>query len=302
MSGARVIALAALAMLAISLGGSACTDTKAKMVLPRADASSLSLSFAHDGGVLRSPGCGKPAPVAAGVLVATAAGRTFRVVPPKAYDAGAAYPVLFAFHGIDSNGSEFQERFKIEDHVRSEAIVVYPDARKTSYGGSAWELGGERDITAFDDVRSAVAQGFCVDLARMYAMGFSYGGKFVTALACKRPGVLRAISSNEASWGNQNESTCTQTPVLVTHRTTDPDELLAWGRTSADTWARIDGCEGPKATDVTDAAHGCVDYRGCKAKVTFCEDTYVNQSWSLGANHTIRDEYMELVWRWLRER
>ncbi len=290
----------AAALLALLLS---CTDKdKPTRVLPPADPASLSLSRAVDGGVLRSPGCGKPKPVAAGALVATASGRTFRVHPPRAYDPGSAYPVLFAFHGIDSNGGELAERFKIEDHVMGEAIVVYPDARKTSYGGTAWELGGDKDINAFDEVRSAVAQGYCVDVSRMYAMGFSYGGKFINSLACKRPGVLRAVSSSESSWGNANESTCKPMPVLVTHRTADPDELLQWGRTAADTWARIDGCEGPNATDVTDLAHGCVDYRHCKTSVTFCEDKYENASWSKAANHTIREEYIDLIWSWLRQR
>ncbi len=291
----------AAALLALVTLLPACTDKdKPKSVLPPADPAALSLSRALDGGALRSPGCGKPAPVAAGVLVATNGGRTFRVHPPKVYDPGTAYPVLFAFHGIDSNGGELAQRFKIQDHVMGEAIVVYPDARKTSYG-VAWELAGDRDITAFDEVRSAVAQGFCVDVSRMYAMGFSYGGKFINSLACKRPGVLRAVSSSEASWGNANESACKPLPVLVTHRTTDPDELLQWGRTAADTWARIDGCEGPTATDVTDAAHGCVDYRHCKTRVTFCEDKYENAAWPKGANHTIREEYIDLIWSWLRQ-
>ena len=295
----RLASLSAASLIALA---GACTDKETpRSVLPPADPAALSVARAADAGILRSPGCGKAPPVAAGVLVSTTGGRTFRVHTPRGYDASRAYPVLFAFHGIDSNGGELAARFKIEEHVMGEAIVVYPDARKASYGGTAWELGGDRDVTAFDDMRSAVAQGFCVDVARVYAMGFSYGGKFINSLACRRPGVLRAVSSSESSWGNANESTCKPVPMLVTHRTTDPDELLEWGRGAADTWARIDGCDGPKATDVTDAAHGCVDYRGCKAKVTFCEDRYVNDAWPRGANHTIREEYIDLIWRWLRQ-
>jgi poly(3-hydroxybutyrate) depolymerase len=300
---AAVVLFATLAVLLAGLVKSVgCTDSKPQLVLPKADGASLSLARAEDGGALRSPGCGKPAPVAPGVLVGTGGGRTFHVFPPRGYDPNAAYPVLFTYHGIDSNGGQFEEWFKMEDHVNGEAIVVYPDARKASYGGTAWELAGERDMIAFDDMRSAVAQSFCVDLTRIYAMGFSYGGKFVTALACMRPGILRAISSNDASWGNANEATCAAIPVLVTHRTNDPDELLEWGRSSAEAWARVNGCEGPKAVHATDEAHGCADYSGCRSKVTFCEDRYANPSWRREWNHTVREEYRDLVWRWLRER
>lgn len=300
---AAFVLFVVLSFLVVSLLRSVgCTDESAKIVLPAADAAALSLSGrGPDAGVLRSPGCGGRPPVDPGVLVKTSAGRTFRVYPPKSYDPSVAYPVLFTYHGIDSNSGQFQAWFKMEEHVNGEAIVVYPDARKTAYG-AAWELAGERDLVAFDDIRGAVAQSFCIDVSRIYAMGFSYGGKFVTALACRRPGALRAISSNDSSWGNANEQRCSAMPVLVTHRTNDPDELLEWGRASANTWARIDGCKGPEAQTPTDQAHGCADYVGCKEKVTFCEDRFVNETWPKEWNHTVREEYRDLVWRWLRER
>ena len=294
-SGALGLALVALVVVA------SCKDReqRSKTVLAPSDAAAMSSMM--DGGGGRAPGCGKTPPAEVGALLATAAGRTFRVYPPRGYDASKPYPVLFVYHGINTSGGQFQSWFKMEEHVMDEAIVVYPDARKTSFG-AAWDLGGDRDVTAFDDIRGALFESYCADLGRLYAMGFSYGGKFVTSLACQRASVLRAVSSNDASWGRNGEAGCSALPVLVTHRTNDPDEIIAWGKASAESWARIDGCQGPTATDVTDAAHGCFDYRGCKAKVTFCEDTYVNASWPKDWNHTVREEYRDLVWRWLRER
>jgi poly(3-hydroxybutyrate) depolymerase len=249
-----------------------------------------------------APACGKAPPVKRGALVATTSGRTFRVYPPSGYDSKRRYPVLFAYHGIDSNSAAFQAWFRMEDHVNGEAFVVYPDARRTSYGGTAWDLTGDRDATAFDEMRSAIAAAWCIEPTRVYAMGFSFGGKFVTTLACKRPLALRAISSSDADWGAVDPKSCAALPVLVTHRTSDPDQPIEWGRASAEAWARIDGCDDPRSAHVTDEAHGCVDYVGCKREVTFCEDRYVNKDWPKAWNHTVREEYRDLVWKWLRER
>lgn len=274
------------------------TDDKPELVLPRADAELLART---DGGFPQAPGCGKSLPVGVGAPIGTARGRTFRVYTPRGYDKSRAHPVLFVFHGINSSGAQFQSWFKMEEHVLDEPIVVYPDARKTTLG-AAWELGGDRDIEFFEDMRSALFQSYCVDLSRVYAMGFSYGGKFVNSLACKRAHMLRAVSSNDASWGYYGEAGCGRVPALVTHRTKDPDELIEWGKASADTWGRIDGCDLPLSTQPADTAHGCADYVGCKSKVTFCEDKFVDPKWPKDWNHTVREEYRDLVWRWLRER
>jgi poly(3-hydroxybutyrate) depolymerase len=243
------------------------------------------------GGALRAPGCGKPQSSPRGLTLRTKGGRTFHVYGPAEYDPTRAYPVVFAFHGWESSGPEFQKWFKMEDHVASAAFTVYPDAL-----APGWDVARDRDLAFVSAMRVGLANAYCIDLARLYAFGFSYGGKFVHHLGCRRPDIIRAISVGDGSWGHSEEASCKPLPVLVTHRTRDPDELIEWGRAAAEAWTRVDACA--KDTDVTDAEHGCVTHRGCKAPVVVCEDTYFNASWPRDWNHTVREEYRDLTWRW----
>jgi len=200
---------------------------------------------------------------------------------------------VLTFHGWKTNGRDFERWFKMEDHVEGAAFVVYPDSR-----GPLWDLTGNSDLDFTAQVIEAVSNAYCIDTSRVFALGFSYGAKLVHHLGCKRGDLVRAISGGDGS--SRVESGCKRLPVLVTHRTRDPDERIEWGRDAASRWATANGCS--DATDPTDAAHGCVAYRSCapNAGVTFCEDTHYDKTWPPDWNHTIREEYRDLTWTWFK--
>lgn len=238
----------------------------------------------------RSEGCGRAIESTQGATLTTASGRTIHVWAPRRYDPQRAYPIVLAFHGIGSKGRQFQSWFKMEDFVRGDAIVAYPDAQ------GEWDLGGNKDLELFDAAIDLLARTYCVDRGRVLAFGFSFGAKLVHHIGCKRSDKVKAIAAGDGSW--HAEVGCGRVPVLVTHRTRDPDELIAWGKDAARRWSEIDGCARP--TDVVDEAHGCRTYRGCSPAnaVTFCEDTDDDPSWPPMWHHTIREEYRALTWSW----
>jgi polyhydroxybutyrate depolymerase len=240
-----------------------------------------------------SPGCGVAAASPQGSARTTKRGRTFHVWGPQSYEPATRYPVVLTFHGWYANGRDFEKWFKMEEHVEGAAFTVYPDSL-----GPTWDLTGDQDLDFAADMIDALAQAYCIDRQRVFALGFSFGGKLVHHLGCKRPDLVRAISVGDGSW--QRESGCRPMPVLVTHRTRDHDELIAWGKDAAARWADIDGCSG--GAETADAAHGCVAYRGCRApgSVTFCEDTHFDIAWPKDWNHTIREEYRSLTWQWFK--
>jgi len=238
-----------------------------------------------------SGGCGGSTGDARGKTHTTRTGRTFHVWGPSSYDANRPYPVVLTFHGWYTNGRDFEKWFKMEDHVEGAAFTVYPDSK-----GPAWDLVGTTDLDFTADIIDALKDAYCIDRTHVFALGFSYGGKLVHHLGCKRPDLVRAISVGDGSW--HEESGCRPLPVLVTHRTRDDDELFAWGRSAAQRWAKVDGCSEPP--EEVDAAHGCVAYRACRApgSVTFCEDRHFDATWPKDWNHTIREEYRSLTWSW----
>ena len=243
----------------------------------------------------RAHGCGASKPISGdGLTLTTRDARTFHVWAPPSYDASRAYPVVLAFHGFSSNGRAFEKWFKMQDHVGGAAFVVYPDSK-----GASWDFAGARDLDFTADVLEMLADAWCVDRSRVLAFGFSYGGRFVNHLGCKRPELVTAISAGGGAWLTENGCTGTL-PVLVTHRTRDQTMLIRGGRDAAQRWAEVDGCS--KDTEPTDSAHGCVGYRGCTSgSVTFCEDSHHDESWPPTWNHTVREEYRALTWRWFEE-
>lgn len=239
-----------------------------------------------------SPGCGTATSGARSVSYATRAGRTFHVRVPDRYDASRATPIVLVFHGWYTNGRDFASWFKMEEHDAG-AFTVYPDS-----DGPTWDISGDRDLDFVTDILEAMSNAYCIDRAHVFALGFSYGGKFVHHLGCKRPALVRAISVGDGSWAQ--ETGCAPMPVLVTHRARDHDELVDWGKDAAQRWAKIDRCAA--TAEPSELAHGCVTYPGCTARttVTFCEDTHFDPTWPREWNHTIREEYRSLTWTWFK--
>jgi poly(3-hydroxybutyrate) depolymerase len=240
----------------------------------------------------RSAGCGTPHAVTAGASYTTPSGRTFHVWAPAAYDADKAYPVVLAFHGWYSNGKAFQSWFQMDQYVEGAALVVYPDAVD-----GVWDLSGNKDLAFFDEMTTALHASYCTNPSRVLGFGFSYGGKFMNHLGCKRAGHVKAISIGDGSDGGDGQG-CGRLPVLVTHRTKDHDELVSWGRATASQWASRNGCSAD--TQMSDAAMNCTTHASCSApgSVTFCEDTFFDPGWPTEWNHTVRETYRAFTWKW----
>jgi polyhydroxybutyrate depolymerase len=236
-------------------------------------------------------GCTAQAATPIGQAMTTPSGRKFHVWGPASYDAARAYPVVLVFHGWTSSGPGLQKWFKMEDHVGGAAFTVYPDSQTAK-----WDFSGDLDLDFTAAVIDGLADAYCIDRARVLALGFSYGGRFVNHLACKRPELLRGVVSGGGSW--DPETGCkSPMPVLVIHRTRDKAMPIAGGRASAARWAKVDGC-GSRTTWL-DPFYGCIGYEGCAAgAVTFCEDTQFDESWPAAWHHTVREEYRDLAWRW----
>jgi polyhydroxybutyrate depolymerase len=252
----------------------------------------------------RSSGCGKAAngTGAGGVQVQLPSGRSFRLVVPAGYDANKAYPTVFAYHGWYTDGSGFKGWFKFESWVGSGGIVIYPDANN---GNGTFDLSGDRDLTAFDDILKYVQTGYCTNPQRNFALGFSYGGKFGSHLACHRAGYVRAIALGATSAGDRGADTrCGRLPMLITHRPSDGDEAYAWGKENADHWAGKLGCAKNQET-LFDPALKCLGTSACTApgSVHFCTDdeNYSNiPGYDASWNHTIGERYRAQIWQWFQ--
>lgn len=240
-----------------------------------------------------SPACADASspPMIADGTTLDAGGRTFHLWKRGGYDRTKTWPVVLVFHGIQTTGRDFQSWFRMEDYVDDEAIVVYPDAEN-----GYWDPQGDKDLVFFDTMMKKLGERYCIDPSKVLGFGFSWGAYFAHHLGCKRAGWVKAISGGAG--GAYGASSCGRLPVLVTHRTADPDERVANGRQATAMWTKLAGCTGGEV--ISNVEMNCLSRGDCVAPgaVTFCEDTFFDATWPATWNHTVRESYRAFTWRW----
>ena len=252
-----------------------------------------------------SAACGTPHADAVHANFTTPGGRTYHVWGPSGYDPSKTYPVVMVFHGIETNGADFESWFKMEDYTKNEAFVVYPDAAGPN---AYWDVNGTTDLVFFDQMVKQLGETFCINPSRLLAFGFSYGGHFVDRLGCARAGYVKAIMVGDGGPGPAGPH-CGRLPVLVTTRTKDTNEYPAYGKNVQTEWTALDKCGSPGApAPQVNSNNGedmgwCVTHASCKApgSLMYCEDTS-----SFGPNdppdwnHTVREYYRAFAYNWFK--
>ncbi|MCF1448484.1 polyhydroxybutyrate depolymerase [Agrobacterium vitis] len=145
-------------------------------------------------GSASAAGCGQPRDVGRYDMTLTSGGheRVFSYFIPSSYSSQDKVPVVFDFHGSDSNANEQLDRSEWERVAEREGfIAVAPQGSMPTKraGYFAWNVPGvakgEADEEAYiRDVIKAVEDNFCVDPARFYATGYSGGGRMVSQYLC----------------------------------------------------------------------------------------------------------------------
>jgi len=212
-----------------------------------------------------SPGCAAPtatAGVSNGSIDVAGLTRTYVVSIPSVQP-GKVYPLVFAFHGSGDTGANFRQWSGFESAAAGRAIMVYPDGVD-----KVWPNDNGRDVAMFDAVLARLQQTACVDGARVFGTGFSYGGYMSNTLGCARAGVVRAIAPFS---GGDPGDTCngTRLAAWIAHGAQDPKVDISQGEASRDRWRQVDHC-GDAVFDTNPSP--CVAY-GCDAgyPVVWCE-------------------------------
>lgn len=120
---------------------------------------------------------------------------------PTSYDGQSPQPVLFAFHGTESNAQEFLG-FGYGDVRKGAAgrfILVGPNGLSrngqtgwVSFSGSPNAI-DQVDIDFFDALVAELKAAYCVDSGRIFSMGHSAGAFISNQLGCIRGNVLRGV-------------------------------------------------------------------------------------------------------------
>jgi poly(3-hydroxybutyrate) depolymerase len=199
--------------------------------------------------------------------------RTYYVQLPSNYNPSKQYPLIFQFHPWGGSADQALTMYGLNKSSGiPDAIYVTPQGLQAGSNGAGWANTNGQDI-AFTKAMVADVQGkYCVDNARIFSVGFSYGGMMSFAVACEMSTVFRAIAPMSGSlYSDMNcKGTGAHIAMWGSHGTSDTVVPIADGRAARDKVLQQNHC-GTTTTPVDPSP--CVKYQGCDPgyDVTWCE-------------------------------
>ncbi|MGN6412975.1 alpha/beta hydrolase family esterase [Flexivirga sp.] len=184
--------------------------------------------------------------------------RTYILHLPKNYERHSEWPLIVAYHGRGSTGTEI-EGFSGLSSLR--AVVAYPNGEigtgagyRQAWQGAPYAPPGVDDVAFTSDLLDRLQSDYCVDPTRTYATGKSNGAGFVGLLACRLPDRFAAFAPNSGAFYPQSREGCADakpTALLDIHGTGDstipyagdPDRQLPAIRSYVADWAARDMCD-----------------------------------------------------------
>jgi polyhydroxybutyrate depolymerase len=175
-------------------------------------------------------------------------------------------------------------------------ITAYPEGTGSP---QVWhpfdESAGADDLAFVSDLIAHLTSSLCIDSARVYVSGFSFGGSIALQLACARPDLVRAV----AVVGTPHVGCQGAVSLIAFHGEGDPiapyegRAATTGGRelprveTAIADWAAALGCDAP--TSSSEAGFDVARYGGCKPAEDEVELYTVH-----GAGHTWPGAAIEL--------
>ncbi|MCF3640920.1 polyhydroxybutyrate depolymerase [Rhizobium sp. TRM95111] len=252
----------------------------------------LLLGFASPG---LAAGCGEPVEAGRHEFTVTSGGveRLALVQIPPAYDGKSKLAVVFDFHGSNSSpAGQFRRSgwSALADREGFVAVALAGSLEGKFPGTHAWNVPGVTAGGALDDERfiqdavKAAKDSYCIDPTRIYASGYSGGGRMLSQYVCNgHPDFAAAGFVMGLRAGHPVERDGVWQPDVATCKPGNPISIIAFsgmkdvtnpfkgggkpywqygGELALQRWAELDGCEG-KGNVMTDAAMTALSYQTC---------------------------------------
>jgi len=245
-------------------------------------------SSPHDRGG-PSSGCGKPPTLQSGSTIhlqVDGSDRYYLLYVPNNYNKTHPYRLIITYHargytaeqvangcGDPNSDGTACDYYHLADQANESAIFAAPMG-EGSGSDTGWPNTNNADVHFTDAILSQLESNFCIDTARVFATGWSYGGAMSYEMACQEPDVVRAIAVYS---GAMLSGSCTPTAPIAyyaSHGTSDTVLPIADGEALRDQIVAADGCaaQTPRDPALNSDMHVCTSYEGCSAghPVTWC--------------------------------
>lgn len=196
-----------------------------------------------------------------------ASGRQYILRLPDNYDNNHPYRLILSYHWATGSASQVfncktesipcyttqSPFFGLLALANNSTIFIAPDGT-----GGLWSNTGGEDVTFTDDILKQVEANLCIDTSHIELEGFSMGGAMTITLLCQRPGVFSAGVAHSAG-GQPMPTSCQPVPYFASLGSQE-----AGGQTStADFFAKSNGCTIETLPTAPTGGHVCSDYSGC---------------------------------------
>ncbi len=248
-----------------------------------------------------SSGCGNQNPQTGTSSNPLNDGKPYYVKLPSGYDPNTPYRLLFVFNPT-GNPITWGENSAGYEQVASDAIRVYPHENPSDLSRSPGGWSGD-DVPAFESLYNAVINNFCVDKARVFAVGESSGGDYASVLGCEHGDKLRGVGpcATKPVGGyplNVSQRNCVgDTTAIVMHGLNDSVVGSENGPATRDFYVDLNECgsNNVPVEGYTDDMSNCVMYTECKDgyPVYWCQHQDPNYS---GTQHGWPGFAAEMTW------
>jgi poly(3-hydroxybutyrate) depolymerase len=213
--------------------------------------------------------------------------REFILGLPDKYNPQQKYPVVFAWHGaggtdvqvawggtssFDTFGGYYGLRY-LSTQASKPMIFVAGQGLSANDAGSGWPNTNGQDVALTQAMVTWLESNYCVDEARIFSVGMSYGGIMTNTVGCKLGSTFRAIAPMSGigpGFGFGSPGCVGQVAAWVAHGSQDPMIAVEAGMATRDYWAQANHCS---AATVDASPFPCVAYQGCDPgyPVDWCE-------------------------------
>ena len=214
---------------------------------------------------------------AAGVVQQLSSGgrqRTYRLFVPRGFEGRTRLPLVLDLHGSGGTANDQARTSGFETLAAREGILV----ATLQADGGRWNVPVTAtradDVAYVSDVIDHVAARVCTDLARVYATGFSGGGRMSSLLACRLNTRIAAVAPMAGlRWPGPCKGR--PVPILTLHGLADAQNPYAghaagrgaeWLESIPDalsSWARHNGCDLDVIPDDPPGPLSTLRYEGC---------------------------------------
>jgi polyhydroxybutyrate depolymerase len=229
------------------------------------------------GGAVPTSGCNAATFPASGeyslMVEGTDVPREYIIAIPEGYASSKPHRLVFAFHGLTGTMTQVASGFggrnngyyglqsRMTDTIFVAPQGLAPEDEPDQFG---WPNTDGRDVAFVEAMVASFGSSYCIDRARIFSTGMSFGGIMSNTLGCQMPETFRAIGSIAGALFGRGSS-CTGQPVAawMTHGLADETVTPMQGETARDAFVEKNGCNAMETLPTT--PEGCVAYQGCTA-------------------------------------